>query len=362
MDLPALAALAVVAGAVVTTASRDGRAVIGGLWLASAAAALVTSPAPGFLVVAARGLGALAVAYLLWVAVATGRGGRGSAIGLPAEAALAGAAFIIGLAIRPVDPLAGPAVAQAAGLALLVLSLAPLAGRDVFRLGTGTMLLTLGCSLLLAAWSGPTPPLQHEALAALLIGIAGATALLAPELPAEVAAERAPAPAPVRAPAPAPVPARAPAPAPTRAPLPPAPGPRPATPAPRRATSLRPGPTLRSAAPPRPAGQGHLWPGEQAEPAWPDSASAPARPEPARPARPARPAWPDSASAPAQPEPAQPEPDQPEPPSAPRAFTADPAAKEWDAWAAWHTPEPESKPRPRSTRRSRPSRDKDGNR
>ena len=350
MDLPALAALAVVAGAVVATASRDGRAVIGGLWLASAAAALVTSPAPGSLVIAARGLGALAAAYLLWVAVATGRGGRGSPIGLPAEAALAGAAFIIGLAIRPVDPLAGLAVAQAAGLALVVLSLAPLAGRDVFRIGTGTMLLTLGCSLLLGAWSGPTPPLQHEALAALLIGIAGATALLAPELPAEVAPEPAPAPAPARAPAPAPAPARA--------PLPPASGPRPATPAPRRAASLRPGPTLRSAAAPRPAGEGRLWSGERAEPGWPDQA----RPEPA---------WPDSASPPARPDqarsdqarPDQARPDQARPePSAPRAFTADPAADEWDAWAPWHTQEPEPEPRPRSTRRSRADRDKDGNR
>ena len=81
-----------------------------------------------------------------------------------AEAALGGAAFVIGLAIRPVDPLAGPVAAQAAGVAVVALAVMPLAGRNVFRLGVGTMLLTIGCSLLLGAWSGATPPLQHLAL------------------------------------------------------------------------------------------------------------------------------------------------------------------------------------------------------
>jgi hypothetical protein len=327
MDIAALAALAVVAGAVVATGFRDGRAVILGLSLAAVAAALVTSPAPGFLAVAARFLGALAAAYLLWAAVASDRvHGFGSAIGLPAEAALGVAAFVIGLAIRPVDPLAGPATAQAAGLAVVALAVVPLAGRDVFRLGAATMLLAIGCSLLLGAWSGPTPPLQHLALSALLIGIAGATCLLAPDVAAAVQVEPAAAPARVpepRLPAAVPERAAAPRPAAYRQPLP--------APHPSAAPVRRPAPAA---------------PARASEPEWPE----PARPETA-------------ARAPAAPAPAAPPPATP--PAAPaRTWTADPAADEWDSWAAWHTPEPDKQPEPRSrpTRRARPDSDKGGGR
>jgi hypothetical protein len=92
--------------------------------------------------------------------------------------------------MRPVDPLAGPVEAQAAGLSLIALAIVPLAGRDVFRMGVGVTLLTLGSSLLVGAWSGPTPPLEQLAMAALLVGIAGATSLLIPSVEAvEVAAD-----------------------------------------------------------------------------------------------------------------------------------------------------------------------------
>jgi hypothetical protein len=200
LDAAVFAAVAVVLGGVVAATARDGRIVVLGLMLAAVAATLVASPLPGSLAVTARILGAMLAAYLLWAAAGSGKvNSAGSAIGLVAEGAVAVAAFAVGLALRPVDPLAGPVEAQAAGLSLIALAIVPLAGRDVFRMGVGVTLLTLGSSLLVGAWSGPTPPLEQLAMAALLVGIAGATSLLIPSLEAEEAAtdyvlESAPAP------------------------------------------------------------------------------------------------------------------------------------------------------------------------
>ncbi len=182
IDPAVLAAVAVVVGGIVAVAPRDGRIVILGLMLAAVAASIVASPLPSSLAVTARILGALLAAYLLWAAAGSGWvSSAGSAIGPVAEGAAAVAAFVVGLTIRPVDPLPGPIVAQAAGLALIALAVVPLAGRDVFRLGVGVTLLTLGCSLMITAWAGPTPPLEQLAMAALLIGIAGATSVLVPQ-------------------------------------------------------------------------------------------------------------------------------------------------------------------------------------
>jgi hypothetical protein len=189
LDAAVFAAVAVVLGGVVAATGRDGRIVVLGLMLAAVAASLVASPLPGSLAVTARILGAMLAAYLLWAAAGSGTvNSAGSAIGLVAECAVAVAAFAVGLALKPVDPLAGPVEAQAAGLSLIALAIVPLAGRDVFRMGVGVTLLTLGSSLLVGAWSGPTPPLEQLAMAALLVGIAGATSLLIPSAEAEEAA------------------------------------------------------------------------------------------------------------------------------------------------------------------------------
>jgi hypothetical protein len=192
LDPAVFAAVAVVLGGVVAVAARDGRVVVLGLMLAAVAASLVASPLPNSLAVSARILGAMLAAYLLWAAVGSGSvSSAGSAIGLVAEGCVAVAAFAIGLAIAPVDPLAGPVEAQAAGLSMIALAVVPLIDRDVFRMGVGVTLLTLGGSLLVEAWSGPTAPLGQLAMAALLIGIAGSTSLLIPSAEAaEAAAER----------------------------------------------------------------------------------------------------------------------------------------------------------------------------
>ena len=192
LDAAAFAAAAVVLGGVVAVAARDGRIVVLGVMLAAVAAPLVASPLPGSLAVTARILGAVLAAYLLWAAIGSRSiNGTGSSIGLVAEGAIALAAFTVGLTVAPVDPLAGPAEAQAAGLSMIALAVVPLAGRDVFRMGVGVTLLTLGGSLLVGAWTGPAFPLGQLAMAALLVGIAGATSLLIPSAEEADAAEAA---------------------------------------------------------------------------------------------------------------------------------------------------------------------------
>ena len=311
IDLASFAAVAVVIGGVAAATARDGRVVVIGLMLAAVTSCLVASPLPGSLAVTARILGAMLAAYLLWAAAASGSiGSAGSAVGLLAESAAALAAFVIGLTIRPVDPLAGPLAAQAAGFALLALAIAPLAGRDVFRMGVGVALLALGCSLLGGTWSGPSPALEQLGMAALLVGIAGATRLLSPALQTESATAASEAPVgwpnllgedPVAWPGPA----RKTGPA------------RPTEPA-RRTEAAR--------AVPARGMPGRLAPARPEQSSRPETARAP---EPARGSEPAR--GPEPASTP------QPAPRKP--------MTADPL--EPDVWSAWAAPEPE--PASRST-------------
>jgi hypothetical protein len=176
----AVAALAAVAGGIVAVTARNGRTVAFGLAVAFAAAPLAASPLPGQLSLFARIAGALLAANLLWVGTrVNGVRSEGSAIGFAAEASVAATAFLIGLWIAPVKPLAGPTSEQAAGLALVALAVIPIVGRDVLRLGIGAALLALGLSLLREAWLGPTPSFEQFAVAALLVAILGATSILA---------------------------------------------------------------------------------------------------------------------------------------------------------------------------------------
>jgi hypothetical protein len=191
IDPVLVAALLVLAGSAVAVSARRGYVMAVALLVALAAAPLVDSPLPDPPSVAARVLGALLAALVLWGATRVAPvESAGTAIGLAAEVGAAAAAFVAGLRISMVNPLVGPSAAQAAGMAVLVLAVAPLAGRDVLRLGLGGILLALGASLLLTAWVGSPPPLGQLALTALLIGIAGATSVLVAR-PAATAADEA---------------------------------------------------------------------------------------------------------------------------------------------------------------------------
>jgi hypothetical protein len=298
VDLPVLAAVAVVVGGVAAVTARSGRVVVLGLMLAGMAASVAASPLPDGLSIAARIVGSLLAAYLLWAAVgAAPSAGAGSPLGPLSQAAAAAAAFAIGVNVRPVT-LDGPDLtaliaAQAAGFALVALAIAPLAGRDVFRAGVGVALLALGCSLLFGVWSGPVPALEHLALAALLVGIAGATSLLIPMAPGASEARAADAAAVGAGPA--------------------------GVVASRRATPLR---------APEPAAPIGLRTGDVAQPLR-RAAAGPQMPPPG-------PTQPRIAVEPQ--------------PALRRPMTADPI--EADAWAAWSAPEPEPTRRPPSVRRA----------
>lgn len=183
----AAAAIAMIAG-IVAISARDARVVAVGLLLAMCAALLVTSPEPAMLAIVFRVLGSLLAAYLLWAA-ARGRSidAEGSGIGILAECAVAAAAFSAGWFVAPVKPLSGPLVAQAAGITLIAISIVPLAGRNVLRVGAGATILVLGGSMLLAAWVGQPSSLWHASLTALLVGLVGATSLLISPLTGEAA-------------------------------------------------------------------------------------------------------------------------------------------------------------------------------
>jgi hypothetical protein len=179
IDLATVAAVTAAAAAVFAVGARDVRGAAVGLAVAMLAAPFAATPLPGPLPLAARIAGALLGADMIWVAARVkGIRADGSATGLSADAAVAAAAFLAGLWIVPVMPLAGAVTAQAAGVALVVLAIVSLAGRDALRAGMGGALLCLGLSLLRETWIGPAPALEDLALAVLLAGILGATSLL----------------------------------------------------------------------------------------------------------------------------------------------------------------------------------------
>ncbi len=198
IQLAVIAGLTAALGGIVALSARDARLVVVGLIVALVASPIAATPAPTGLTVAFRIVGAALAGYLLWVAARSqGIQSEGSAVGILTQVVVAASAFVVGWIVVPVKPLAGPVAAQAAGLALVALAVAPAAGRDVFRVGTALALMTVGVSLLLQAWVGPASGLEQIVLTALMVGLIGATSLLiSPFVPQpDSAAARAEAPA-----------------------------------------------------------------------------------------------------------------------------------------------------------------------
>jgi hypothetical protein len=179
IELHDVAAVVVVGGGVAALSSRDARGVAAGVVVAIATSPLVASPAPSTLTICVRVVGALLAGYMLWTFARNRSAGEaGSALGLPAEAALAAAAFCVGWLATPVAAVDGSHAAQAAGISLAAVAVAPLAGRDPLRTGTALVGVVLAASLLLGAWLGPASPLAQVTWTGLLLGVAGATSLL----------------------------------------------------------------------------------------------------------------------------------------------------------------------------------------
>jgi len=181
-------AFAVVAGSIAAVSTREARTAVLATAIVLVMSPLVADPLASPAGLAARLIGAILAAYLLWIVV-RGRSGTGlappetggSRIGWPAEALIAAAAAIAGYAAHGLGaPADGPPLASAAGFAVAAVAVTPvLTGRDALRVGAGLMLL-LDAALLVRVGLGGTPG-QLEALltAGLIAALGGALALAA---------------------------------------------------------------------------------------------------------------------------------------------------------------------------------------
>jgi hypothetical protein len=184
----ALTALAVVAGAVVAISSRDPRSTILGLAVVLIGSPIVAEPVPAPLGLAARFVGAILAADLLWIVTrerprmgVTSAPTEGSRIGWPAEALVGIAALVVGYAAHGLGaPAMGPALASAAGFAVAAVGLtAALTGRDVIRVGLGCLLLVDAGLLVRGALGGTPGDFEQLITAATLVVLAGTLAALA---------------------------------------------------------------------------------------------------------------------------------------------------------------------------------------
>jgi hypothetical protein len=187
---PILAGIAfvIVAGAVAAMGARDARVAILGLAIVLIGSPVVAEPVPAPLGLATRFVGAILGAYLLWVVArerprsgVPGASTEGSRIGWPAEVLVAAAAAVVGFAAHGLGaPAMGPALASAAGFAIAATAItATLTGRDVLRVGLGSLLLIDGALLVRTALGGTPDDLEQLITSATLVVLAGTLATLA---------------------------------------------------------------------------------------------------------------------------------------------------------------------------------------
>ncbi len=180
-------AIAIIAGAIVVVSVRDARVAVLGIAAVLLMSAVAADPVAAPVGLAARAVGALLAAYLLWIAVRDrpeaglpAAHTEGSRVGWPAEVLLAAAATIVGFAVDGLGaPAVGPDLASAAGFAVAALSVTPvLTGRDIFRVGAGLILLLDAALLVRTALGGTPDPFEQLLSAGLMIALAGAIAVL----------------------------------------------------------------------------------------------------------------------------------------------------------------------------------------
>lgn len=206
---PALLAVAVVVagGAVLAVSAREPRAALVGLALALGLGPFLAEPLPDPAVLGARVVTGVLVAYLLRSVIAgasttggrDGRPGRperpeiGSRLGWPAETLLALGGVVAGLALigslaglvprggggGDVDLLSAEALALAAGLASIVIALAPaFLARGSLRTAIGLLVLVQGIVLARTGIAGAPGELEQLGVNGLVLAIGAGGALL----------------------------------------------------------------------------------------------------------------------------------------------------------------------------------------
>jgi hypothetical protein len=171
----------VIAGAVVAVSAREARGALLGLLVALLAASLIADPLPGPLPIAARIAAVFLAARLIAISIrGLDRPTSGSRLGWPVEGLAAVAGAVVGYGTHGLGaPALGPAEASAAGFAVGVLAAAPMVtSRDVYRLGTGAMLLLAGGVLVRSGLGGTPSDLEQLVTAGLIAGVGGAIAVV----------------------------------------------------------------------------------------------------------------------------------------------------------------------------------------
>ncbi len=179
---PALAAVAVVTvgGAILAVSARDVRTTILGLLVVLLGAPLIADPWPGPVAILARIAASLLAVRLVDIGLRGDATTSGSRIGWPAEVLLAASAAVIGFGSHGLgaDGL-GPAEAQAAGFALVVLGAAPLfTGRDALRVAVGAVLIVVAASLVRAGLDRAPSDAEQFVGSILTIALGGAVAVI----------------------------------------------------------------------------------------------------------------------------------------------------------------------------------------
>jgi hypothetical protein len=180
---PALAVVAAiaVAGGVIAVSAREPRGTVLGLLIVFLAAPLIGAPWPGPVPILARVAAALLAARLLAIGVRGEAEGAGTGIGWPAEALAAIAAGIVGYGSHGLGATGlGQPESQAAGFALAALAIAPLVnGRDVVRLGAGSILVVQAALLVRQSLDGTPSDGEQLVIALLTVALGGAVAVIA---------------------------------------------------------------------------------------------------------------------------------------------------------------------------------------
>jgi len=180
--------LAVVTATIVAVSVRDARIATLSLAMVMLLGAVVADPVAAPVGLAARSVGAILAAYLLWIAARERTDDalppaptEGTRVGWPTEILLAAAAAVVGYAAQGLGaPPLGPVEASVAGFAVAALAVAPvMTGRDVFRVGIGLILLLTAAELVGTGLVGTQEPLAQLVTTALLVTVAGTVATLA---------------------------------------------------------------------------------------------------------------------------------------------------------------------------------------
>jgi hypothetical protein len=179
---PALAAVAIVTigGAILAVTARDVRTTLLGLLLVLLGAPLVADPWPGPLAILIRIAASLLAVRLIAIGLRGDIATSGSRIGWPAEVLLAAAAAVVGFGSHGLGAVGiGPAAAQGAGFALIVLAAAPLfTGRDALRVAVGAVLVLVAASLIRSGLDRAPTDAEQLVEAILTIALGGAVAVI----------------------------------------------------------------------------------------------------------------------------------------------------------------------------------------